>query len=289
MTYLLHLAVMIGIYLALTASLNLAVGYGGMLTLSHGAFYGTGAYVAAILALRLDAPFLISALAATAVGAVMAGIVAAFVLRFEGEFFVLATLGMQALIHSLMYNLKGVTGGPFGLDGIPRPEFPGWAVSSVLDYALLCAALAAGMLWIVRRLALRPYGRALQSVREDAIAAESLGYSAPYYRATAFVLSGALAAAVGAFYASYVTYIDPSSFELTESVFILSALIVGGAASVWGPVIGATVLVLLPELLRLLPLAESAGPNIRQIALSLFLVLILLSRPQGIAGRYAVD
>jgi branched-chain amino acid transport system permease protein len=287
--YLLHLAIVIAIYTILAESLNLAAGYGGMLSLAHAAFFATGAYSVAILMTRLQMQFFTSVL----IGMCVAGGLALFVgwvaLRFRGDFFILVTLGFQAIIYTLLHNWLTLTGGPYGISGIPRPNVLGVSMVNLWAFAGLAAIVAAGIAAIHGRLVHCPFGRTLQAVRDDELAATSVGKNALLVKASAFIVSGALASVAGALFASYYGYVDPTTFTLEESVFIFAVVVVGGIGNLKGPVIGAMIMVLLPEILRFLQIPDTVAASIRQVLYGALLVLMMFFRPQGVAGRYSFE
>jgi branched-chain amino acid transport system permease protein len=289
MNYLFHILTMISIYAVLGLSLNLVLGFGGMLSLCHAAFYGIGAYTFSLLMMDAGFPFLAALPLAVLASGVAALLIGAVTLRLRGDFFVLSTLGFQTIIFVVLYNWVDFTRGPYGIPGIPRPEIFGFSFNAPWAMFLLAAAVALLAWWICLRLSQWPFGRTLQAVRDDALAAQSLGKNPLAFTLTAFALGGALAALAGGLFAVYASYIDPTSFMLEESVFILCVVVIGGAGNLQGPVIGAIILVLLPELLRFVELPDSIAANLRQIIYGLLLVLMMRFRPQGIAGRYAFD
>jgi branched-chain amino acid transport system permease protein len=289
MNYLFHILTMISIYAVLGLSLNLVLGFGGMLSLCHAAFYGIGAYTFSLLMMDAGFPFLAALPLAVLASGVAALLIGAVTLRLRGDFFVLSTLGFQTIIFVVLYNWVDFTRGPYGIPGIPRPEIFGFSFNAPWAMFLLAAAVALLAWWICLRLSQWPFGRTLQAVRDDALAAQSLGKNPLAFTLTAFALGGALAALAGGLFAVYASYIDPTSFMLEESVFILCVVVIGGAGNLQGPVIGAIILVLLPELLRFVGLPDSIAANLRQIIYGLLLVLMMRFRPQGIAGKYAFD
>lgn len=289
MNYAFHILTMIAIYVTLGLSMNLIVGFGGKLSLCHAAFYGIGAYVYALLVIDAGFPFWVALPSAILASGVSALVIGAVALRMQGDFFVLATLGFQTMVFVVLYNWVGLTKGPYGIAGIPRPELFGFSFNAPWAMFLLAAILAAIVWWLCLRLAQSPFGRTLKAVRDDAIAAQSLGKSPFRFTLAAFTFGGAFAALAGGLFAVYASYIDPTSFTLDESVFVLCVVIIGGAGTVRGPVVGAIVLVLLPELLRFVGLPDAIAANLRQIIYGLLLVLMMRFRPQGVAGRYAFD
>ena len=273
----------------LAQSLNLLVGYGGLLSLSHAAIYGLGAYVAAILSVKGGIPFLLTLPVCVLAAMGISWFVAVPSLRLKGDFFVLATLGFQIIGSAIALNWIGATNGPYGIPGIPRPKLFGMAFSSLPSFLCLVVVLTALILFIQIRIARSPFCRTLQAIRDDEIAATSLGKNPLFFKVSAFMMAGGAAAFVGALYGSYVSYIDPTSFTIDESIFVLSVVVIGGAGSIVGPIVGALVMVLLPEALRFTGLSDSLAPNLRQIALGLLLIIMMRFRPQGIAGCYEFD
>lgn len=289
MSYAYHILTMVGLYVILGLSLNLVLGFGGMLSLCHAAFYGIGAYAFSLLVVKAGWPFLGALPSAVLLTAFLAFLVGVVSLRLRGDFFVLATLGFQTIVFTILYNWVDLTRGPYGISGISRPEIFGLRFEETWANLLIVAALAAVVWFVVLRLTRQPFGRTLQAIRDDEIAAQSLGKDTIAFKRTAFTIGGALAAVAGALFAGYASYIDATSFTLDESVFILCVVIIGGTGNLRGPVLGAVVLVLLPEMLRFLGLPDAVAANLRQIIYGLLLVLMMRFRPQGIAGRYAFD
>ncbi len=289
MDYLLHIAVVICIYGMLATSLNLVVGYTGLLSVCHAGFYGIGAYVTAIVSMELGWPWW----AGVAVGMGIAGLTAALIgvlsIRFRGDYLVIATIGCQVMIYSVLQNWIDLTRGPIGITGIPAPQLLAWKVSSPLDFALLAGVLAGTVYGLFRLVVSGSYGRVLRAIRGDEAFAASLGKSVSTYKVCVFAVGAAGAAVAGSLYASYIGYIDPSSFTIMESVLILTVVVVGGAGSRLGPFLGAAVLLSVPELLRFLGLPSSVAANLRQILYGGLLVLLMIWRPQGLIGKYGFE
>lgn len=299
MNYALHLLVYFDIYLIVALSLNLVVGYCGLLTLAHAGYYAIGGYAYALLSLQLDWPFLPAALAGAVLAAVLSLAVSLPSWRLRGDFFVLASLAVQALIFSALYNWssaeaelgtwKNLTNGPFGITGIPRPDLFGWVPAKPTSFALFATVVAALCACFVWRLKVSPWGRLLLAMREDDLAARGLGKNTRLAKVQAFAISSALVAIAGALYAAHVRYLDPSSASLDESILMLSMVIVGGLGNFRGPIVGAAVLILLPEALRFLHLPDALAANLRMLIYGLLLVLMMHFRPKGIAGQYRME
>jgi len=286
MDYLLHILILIAIYTILVVSLDLIAGYTGLLSIAHAAFYGIGAYATALLSLHFQTNFLINMIFG-AVGAGVLGVIVAFPsLRIHDDYFVIATFGFQMIVYSVLNNWVDLTRGPLGIPGIPVASLFGFDIDNHWKFLIL-AVLFAGLSYLfVRKLVNSPYGRVLKAIREDEVFAQSLGKNVNAYKIQVFVIGGALASIAGNLYAHYVTFIDPTSFTILESILVISMVIIGGAGSLKGPVVGAAVLVVLPEALRFVGLPSSVAANLRQIFYGSLLVLMMLYRPQGLMGAY---
>ena len=286
MEYLVHILVLVGIYTMLAVSLDLLAGHTGLVSIAHAAFYGLGAYTSALLTVHFGAPFLAGVLAGMAVAALVSVVVSLPSLRLHDDYFVIATFGFQMILFSIFNNWTDLTRGPLGIPGIPRPMIWGWTIESQIELIGLIAVFAGTAYIVARRLSTSPFGRVLRAIREDEVFAQALGKNTLRFKVTAFTVSAALAASAGSLYAHYITYIDPSSFTVMESILVISMVIIGGAGSRWGPVIGAVVLVILPEALRFLGLPIGVAANLRQVIYGIVLVAVMMFRPQGLVGRY---
>ena len=289
MDYVLHILILVSIFTILSISLDLLAGHAGLLSIAPAAFYGLGAYTSALFATRLGAPFVIGVLAGTAVAVLVSFVVSLPSLRLKDDYFVIATFGFQMILFSIFNNWMGLTRGPLGIPGIPQPVIFGWHVTSHLDFLILAAGFAAFAYFIVWRITSSPFGRVLHAIREDEVFAEAHGKNTLYFKVTAFAVSAALAASAGSLYAHYITYIDPTSFTVMESILIISMVIIGGAGSLWGPLLGAVVLVTLPEALRFVGLPSAVAANLRQIIYGSLLIIMMMFRPRGLVGKYGFN
>ncbi len=299
MNYLNHLLIYFCIYGILALSLNLAVGYCGLLTMAHSAYFAVGAYAYALLAQNLHWGFLPSVAVAMLVAMILSLAVSLPAWRFKGDLFVMVSLGVQALIFSLLQNWtsadaplgswKNLTNGPFGIPGVPRPTLFGWQADSLPEYLLLAAITLLACGFVVWRLVHSPWGRLLKCLRDDELAARSLGKNTRKAKLEAFAFACGFAAVAGALYAGYIGYIDPSSASLDESILMLCMVLVGGVGNFRGPLVGAAVLIALPEILRFAHFPDAVAANLRLLIYGLLLVLIAHFRPQGIAGEYRME
>jgi branched-chain amino acid transport system permease protein len=287
MDYLLHILILICIYCIVGISLNLIAGYTGLISIAHAAFYGIGAYTAALLSLRFGTSFLLTIPAAVIVAAAIGFLIGFPSLRIRDDFFVIATFGFQVIIFSVMNNWMELTQGPLGLPGIPQPELFGYRFSSHLDFLILSLFFAVIVYFISRRLVDAPFGNVLRAIREDELFAQSLGKNVNWYKVLIFSVGAGLVAIGGALYAYYITFIDPTSFTVPESIFMLSIVIVGGAGRLSGSIIGAILLVSIPELLRFIGMPSSIAANMRQILYGGLLVVFMMFRPKGIWGEFS--
>jgi branched-chain amino acid transport system permease protein len=287
MEYINHVAIMVTIYVMLTVSLNLLLGHTGLLSIAQAAFFGIGAYTAAVLTVRSGAPFIVSVLAGMSFGGLTSFLVSLPSSRLHDDYFAIATFGLQMIVFSVFNNWMDVTRGPLGINGIPQPTIFGWKVDSHFDFLILAAGFTAFAYLVVYLLASSPFGRVLHAIRQDEVFAKAHGKNTLYFKVMAFAVSAALAAAAGSFYAHYITYIDPTSFTVMESILIISMVIIGGAGSLWGPLIGAFILVTLPEALRFVGLPSASAANLRQIIYGALLVVMMMFRPRGLVGKYS--
>lgn len=289
MNYILHLLVMINIYLILALSLNLLVGYSGLLSVAHAAFYGIGAYISTLFVMKLGINFFIALPLGIIFTMLLSLMVSAPSIRLKGDYFILATMGFQAVIYGILYNWVSLTRGPYGIPGIPKPKLFGFEFRSIPSYFVLSGILALLVFFIFKKMVLSPFGRTLKAIREDEIAALGLGKNIVKFKMVSFAISTGMAAIAGALYAGYITYIDPTSFTIYESIFILSMIIIGGTGNIKGSIVGVILVIIIPEMLRFLGLPHSIAANARQMIYGMLLVILMYFRPQGIAGEYKFE
>lgn len=289
MNYFLHLIVLIELYVILSLSLNLMVGYMGLVTMAHAAFFGIGAYISTLLMINYGFDFLLSLLFAIAGAYVLSFFVSFSSLRFRGDYFILVTLAFQIIVFSILYNWIEITRGPYGIPGIPKPNIFGLKIDTLVSFSIfgfILMLIVCGILIVVFR---SPFGRVLQAIRDDELATTSLGKGTASFKLRSVGIASVCAAVAGTLYATYVTYIDPTSFTLNESILLISMVIVGGTGNIKGPILGAILLVLLPELLRFLAIPDSFAANLRLIIYGLLLIILMRFRTQGIAGKYKFE
>lgn len=282
MEYALHIFVLAAIYSALAVSLDLVSGHLGLFSVCHAAFFGVGAYASAIMTTRFDQSFAVGSLVGMAAAATLSLVISGPFSRLQGDHCVIATFGAQMILFDLFHNWTSLTGGPMGIRGIPAPRLFGRTISEASEFLVLALVLGSVAWCVTVRLARSPFGRILHAIREDEAFAQACGKNTIYFKTITFAISAALAAACGTLYAHFLGFIDPSSFTLMESVAILAMISIGGLGTRWGAVIGAVVLVSVPELLRLVGLEARGAANLRQILFGGLLLAVLLWRPQGL-------
>jgi len=271
-TYYLYVGASAGLLVIVTAGLNVLVGFTGQISLGHAGFYAIGAYTAALCTVKAGWNPGLSALAAIALAALIGAAVAGAALRVSGPYLAMVTIAFGIIVEGVLVEWVSLTGGPGGVFNVPKPTLR-------VSYWLILA-VAALALWLVANLRASAWGRAFLAVRDSEVAAESLGLSAHYVRTVAFSLSAAFAGAAGSLFAFLNGYISPDSFTLQTSILFLLALLFGGMGYTAGPVVGALVLTLLPELLTRLT-------DYRLILYGALLLLSIYWLPSGVVGALA--
>lgn len=282
--YVLSVATLIAIYSILAVSLSLLVGHTGIFSMAHAALFGVGAYTYAVLTVQLAWTPGPALLAAVALAAVAGAVMAVPSLRVSGDYFLVASFALQVVAASVFENWRSVTGGTGGIPGIQRPAM------GVLDFGedeaflglavVVALVVAAVSLWVVRS----PYGRMLHVVRDDELVAATLGKPVRLTKVSVTILSGGFAGVAGVLYAQYLLYLSPGTFEVATSVTIITMVVLGGMTSVVGSVIGAAVIVLIPQGLQRLDLGSSVAGPLEQMFFGLLLIVLMFVRPQGLLG-----
>jgi branched-chain amino acid transport system permease protein len=240
----------------LAIGLDFILGYAGQLNLGHSAFYGIGAYVSTLLIMKLGVPFWAAFLCGILLSGTAGMALSIFAVRLRGHYLAIASLGFAVIVHQVLVNWISLTQGPLGIYGIKPPPaiaLPGLPAVSFGDSAnmfYLVAGFALLFYILLDRLVRSPIGETLTAIREDEVSAASLGINCTAWKVFAFGIGSAVAGAAGAFYASFVGTLVPDAFIITESFTILAMVIVGGIGTLIGPVWGAILLTVLPEVLR---------------------------------------
>ena len=286
MDYLFHLLAVTCIYGTLAVALNLVVGYTGLLSLAQAAFYGLGAYSSALASVQLGLPFVPAVLIGGATAGLLSLVVSLSAARLRDDYFAIATFGFQYIVWHVINNWTGVTRGPMGIAGVPRPCILGIALASPPSFLVFALGMVFFSYLLSTRIVKSPFGRVLMAIREDDDLAEMLGKSPSQFKVKVLATCAVLAGVAGAAYGHYFTYVSPASFTVMESILILAMVIVGGPGSLTGPLLGAALLVALPEVLRFLGIPSTAAATTRQVIYGGALVAVALYRPRGLVGRF---
>lgn len=270
----------------LSQSLNLSAGFTGLISLAHAGFYGIGAYSTAILAQQFGLPFWLNLPIAMIICFAFSYIVSLIALRTVDDYFIICTLGIQVIIFSVMNNWMEVTRGPLGIPGIPAISIFNYELSSKISFLLLSGSFMVIIWYVLNKLTKSGFGKSLKAISEDEIYSQSIGKNVYQLKITSFTISAVLATIPGALYAHYITYIDPTSFTVAESIFILSIVIIGGMGNLKGSFYASIFMILLPEVLRFVGLPSSVSANLRQIIYGGILVLVMMNGGKGIISLF---
>jgi branched-chain amino acid transport system permease protein len=274
--YFLHIGVMFGVMATLALSVNLMLRI-GQLSIAHASFMGLGAYTSSLLMMRLHIPFTLSFLSAGLMVGLITLLLGPIVLRIKGVYFGLLTFALGQVINLIFQAWIGLFGGNNGLFGIPKATFFDVRIVDIRLYYLAGLALTAFAYFVIRALFRSDAGAILDSLEENETLARSLGADALSWRIAVFVLSGFLAGLSGSLYAHYLGFISPDAFSFWTVVNVLVINVIGGIASPAGPILGAILLVPLPELLR-------DAKEFQVLAYGVLLILFLLFLPDGLIG-----
>lgn len=269
--------------------MNLLAGYSGLLSLAQAAFYGIGAYICAVLLVELQLSFSIIILLTIPLTIISGIPVIYFSIRLRDLYFVLATLAWQILVFAILYNWVSVTNGPFGIAGIPKPELIGIQFKTPSDFAILSSTVTFIILVFFHLLNKTHMLRLFQGVRDDELVLITLGKKPGKYKSFSIIIACGVTGIAGALFATYYTYIDPTSFTIDESILIISIVLIGGLGNIKGSFAGALFYVLLPEILRFISIPDEIAANMRMILYALVLILIVIYRPYGLFGNYRFE
>lgn len=275
---LLTMLILTSTYVIISIATELLIGHTGLMTLWVGALVGVGAYAAGILSLRFGVPYPLALLAAMAITALIGVVISLPTLPLRHEYFLIGSLATQVVVGAVLVNLTDLTGGAGGMSGITRPAI----LNSMTAYAAWGLVLVVLVWYLARRIERSTMGLALRAVREDEVAAESVGVSVPRAKLAVTLVSSAFMALAGAHLAFFLTALDPSSFRLDMTIMAMTMVVVGGSGSLRGAVLGAVLITLLPHLIELLPIRSENFGLVNNLVYGALLVLFMLFRPRGI-------
>jgi len=268
-------------YVVLGLGLNIIIGLGGMLNLGYIAFYAVGAYTYALLNLHFGVNFWLALPIGAALGGVMGILVGIPVLRLRGDYLAIVTLGFGEIVRIVLENWNSFSNGPQGIANIPRPGFFGvkMTLPQAMDYTyFIVIGLVVFTIFVVNRLEKSRIGRQWEAMKEDDIACQAMGIDIRKAKLAAIALGAVWAGMMGVVFAAKTTFINPASFTVWESIIVLCTVVLGGMGSIPGVIVGALVLILLPEYLR-------AFADFRLLLFGAILVIMMVFRPGGIIQK----
>ncbi|MCG6879653.1 MAG: branched-chain amino acid ABC transporter ATP-binding protein/permease [Deltaproteobacteria bacterium] len=286
MEYLSHTLNLALIFVALTVSLNLILGYGGMASMAHAAFFCIGGYVSANITMHFGWNFLAGIPVAIIATAAFGGIFAAPFIRVQEEYLILFTIAFQMVIFHLMLSLYNITGGDSGIFGVPKPQIFGFAVETPAHFLPFMVLFVFLVYWVCLKITKSPFGRVLKGIREDERAVTSLGKNVIKFKIIIFMVGTGIAAGAGAIFAHYTQFISPAIGSLDESILIIAMVVLGGTANLWGSAVGAFLLIIIPEILNFLPGASNLIVPLRGFIYGALLILFMRFRPEGLIPEY---
>ena len=281
MDYLVTIAILIAIYVVLAASYNLVIGYGGLSSVAHPIFFAIGAYTTGLLAVNVpDLPAAVNVVLGMAAAVIASVLLAGSSLRVSGDYLLIASLGFQLGLLQLIKNLE-FTGGPGGLSAIPS-TIVGAARGPV--FLAICGAAAVASVFFVRAIVNGPYGRAISAMRDEELAFTALGRNAMSMKIAIFAIGCGMAGGAGGLYAYYFQYVSPDQFDVLASAAILTMVVLGGMGTAFGPVVGAVLLLAIPQAITFLELPPAIMAPMQGIIFTVLVLLFIFLRPAGILG-----
>lgn len=275
--YWLHIIIMVYLYMVLASSVNIIYGYTGQLNIGQAGFYAIGAYTTALLMLDLNASYWVAMPIAGILSAIFGVLLGVPTIRLRGLYLCIATLGFAEVIRLSLLTFDKLTRGPMGLPGIPSPAIGSFVFGSRASYYYLILAYLLITIFVTYQLVHSRIGKAWIAIRENETAASAMGIDTPKYKVLAFSLGAFIAGIAGSFFAVYLTFVSPDSFSMMESYLIFAMPVIGGMGTIFGPLIGAVILYLLPEVTR-------DFADYRMLWVSALLALVVIIEPDGIIG-----
>jgi len=275
--YYVGVLVFVGIYALITVSLCLVLGYAGQISLGHAAFYGIGAYASGLLTTRWHMSPWLALVCAMAITGVMAYIIGRPVLKLRGHYLAMATLGFGEIVYIFFNAEVGLTGGPSGFGQIPRLALGKFVFNNDTRFYYLVWFTVIILLMLVLNIINSRIGRALRSIHGSETAANAMGVNTSSYKNQIFVFSAVVSSLAGSYYAHFVTFVSPTTFDAATSILLVTMVIVGGMSNVWGAILGTALLGILPEYLR-------TFGDYDILIYGGILVVIMMFAPEGLAG-----
>ncbi|EKN67300.1 branched-chain amino acid ABC transporter permease [Schinkia azotoformans] len=286
--YIFTILILIGIYAIVTVGLSLLIGYAGQISLGHAAFFGIGAYASAILSGTHQMSPWLAMLIGMVATFILAYIIGIPILKLKGHFLALATIGINIIVYILLLGLNNITGGAAGFVGIPILTLFGFSLNDKLFFYFFVWIVAFLIIILSTNIVRSHVGRLLRSIHDSEIATETLGVQVSKYKVAIFALSAAFASIAGSIYAHYITFISPPTFYITKSILFLIMVMVGGASSVWGAVLGTAIIMFLNELIRFVGHTYfGISGEVEIVVYGLIIILIMMYLPKGLLPLFS--
>lgn len=276
--YVLHILITCMIYACLALSLNLIIGWSGQFSLGHVCFYGMGAYITTLLIKNANMNFFLAMIISVVLVSIFSAVLCFPTLKLRGDYIAVVTLGFGEVFRLFLTNAVGITNGSAGIPGIPKPEIFGFVIKGKDMFYIFALILLTLFIVFMKRFNNSGFGMGMMTVNEDDIAASALGINTRKYKMLAFSIGGGMAALMGSFYAVYMGMIAPKSFDYSESIKMVSMVVLGGMGSIEGSVLGAILLAALPEVLR-------SFSNYRMVIYGAAMVIMMIFKPDGLWSR----
>jgi branched-chain amino acid transport system permease protein len=283
MDYFLHIGTLMALYMVLVQSMNIYLGYTNILALSHIAFMGIGAYSGALITMN-GGSYWLGFLVAGLIAIVLGFLIGLTSIKLKADYLGIATLGFAYIINVVTQNWTELTRGPLGLPGIPRPSIFGYTLTSKLSFFLFTLLICSILMFLMYRIVKSPFGKVLETIRDDEVAAKSLGTNTIHYKLLVFSLGSMIAALVGTLYSPFIGYIDPKSFTLHEMALILVMMILGGLGTFRGAFLGVLIIVFIQEGVTFLSLPAQYVGALQLLLYSLVFLTVMIYFPQGVGG-----
>jgi len=276
-----------GIYALMAIGQNVITGYGGMLSLCQAGFFAIGSYTTAILATQMGWSFWSTLPVAAIISALFGLLIGLPTLRLKGDYLAIATLGFGEIVRNILNNWDSLTNGPMGIQKIPMPDIFGFTINPYKKYSFLVMVIIFVIIAYIlfQRLARSRMGRALTAVREDEIAAQTMGINITKYKVYAFVLGAAVAGIAGSLQAVFSLSVTPGTYTFMVSVMVLCMVVLGGMGNFKAAILGTFIIQFISYFPQLSGLSSVIPPQVKQILFGLILVVMMIWRPQGLLGR----
>ena len=287
LNFILLILIYTGIYALMAIGQNLITGYVGLLSLTQAGFFAIGSYVTAILSVTYGIDFWITIPLAAIVAGFFGLVIGLPTLRLKGDYLAIATLGFGEIVRNILNNWDKVTNGPMGIQRIPMITVFGARVSPYEKWGFLVLVWLFVLVgyFLFERLAKSRIGRALEAIREDEIAASSMGINTTRYKVWAFVFGAAIAGVAGSLQAEFILSVTPGAFTFMVSIMVLCMVVLGGMGNFKAVILGAFLIQFISYFPQLVGLSNVIPPQFKQVLFGLILVIMMIWRPQGILGR----